>query len=115
MTSGLPPLRATRRRRARLLLTGATGFLGAHLLRTLLAETDAEVLCLVRDRGSDGESQQRVRRNLERYRLWDDTFGSRTQTVTGDLSQPSLALAADVRATLGSAVDAIYHAAADVN
>ena len=99
----------------RVLLTGATGFLGAHLLRTLLAETDAEVLCLVRDRGSDGESRLRVRRSLERYRLWDDTFDRRVDTVTGDLSQPALGLAADVRATLGSAVDAIYHAAADVN
>ena len=48
----------------RVLLTGATGSLGAHLLGTLLAETDAEVLCLVRDRGSDGESQRRVRRSL---------------------------------------------------
>ena len=99
----------------RVLLTGATGFLGAHLLETLLAETDAEVLCLVRDRGSDGESQRRVRRSLERYRLWDDTFDGRVHTVTGDLSQPSLGLAADVRATLESAVDAIYHAAADVD
>ena len=99
----------------RVLLTGATGFLGAHLLGTLLAETDAEVLCLVRDRGSDGESRRRVRRNLERYRLWDHTFDSRVHTVTGDLSQPALGLAPDVRATLESAVDAIYHAAADVN
>ena len=102
-------------RAGRVLLTGATGFLGAHLLGTLLEETDAEVLCLVRDRGSDGESQRRVRRSLERYRLWDDTFDGRVHTVTGDLSQPSLGLAADVRATLESAVDAIYHAAADVD
>ena len=99
----------------RVLLTGATGFLGAHLLGTLLAETDAQVLCLVRDQGSDGESQRRVRRSLERYRLRDDTFDSRVQTLTGDLSQPALGLAADEWATLGSAVDAVYHAAADVN
>ena len=32
------------------LLTGATGFLGAHLLRELLAATDARVWCLVRAR-----------------------------------------------------------------
>ena len=70
----------------RVLLTGATGFLGGHLLRTLLAETHAEVLCLVRDRGSDGESQLRVRRSLERYRLWDDTFDRRVHAVIGDLS-----------------------------
>ena len=99
----------------RILLTGATGFLGAHLLRTLLAETDAQVLCLVRDTQSGDQSWRRVRRSLERYRLWDDTFGSRIHTVTGDLSQPGLGLTAGGYAPIGSAVDAIYHAAADVN
>lgn len=99
----------------RVLLTGATGFLGAHLLRTLLAETGAEVLCLVRDSGSGDMAWRRVRRSLERYRLWDDALGARMHTVTGDLSQPGLGLTAAGQAMIGSAVDAVYHAAADVN
>ena len=99
----------------RVLLTGATGFLGAHLLGTLLAETGAEVLCLVRDSGSGDVAWRRVRRSLERYRLWDDAFGPRIHTVTGDLSQPGLGLTAAGQAAIGSAVDAVYHAAADVN
>ena len=76
----------------RVLLTGATGFLGAHLLGRLLAETGAEVLCLVRDSGSGDVAWCRVRRSLERYRLWDDAFAARMHTVTGDLSQPGLGL-----------------------
>ena len=99
----------------RVLLTGATGFLGAHLLGTLLAETGAEVLCLVRDSGSGDVAWRRVHRSLERYRLWDDAFGARIHTVTGDLSQPGLGLTAAGQAAIGSAVDAVYHAAADVN
>lgn len=99
----------------RILLTGATGFLGAHLLATLLAETGAEVLCLVRDSGSGDVAWRRVRRSLERHRLWDDAFGARIHTVTGDLSQPGLGLTVSGRAMIGSAVDAVYHAAADVN
>ena len=99
----------------RVLLTGATGFLGAHLLKTLLTDTGAEVLCLVRDSGSGADPARRVRRNLEQYRLWDHAFGSRVHIVTGDLSQPGLGLTAQTRATIGSTVDAVYHAAADVN
>src|SRR6185436_20003658 len=54
----------------RVLLTGATGFLGAYLLRTLLTETQATVYCLVRPGLLDGFT--RVRRNLTRYGLWSD-------------------------------------------
>ncbi|MEV0460004.1 SDR family oxidoreductase [Catellatospora methionotrophica] len=32
----------------RVLLTGATGFVGSFLLKTLLTATDADVVCLVR-------------------------------------------------------------------
>ena len=99
----------------RVLLTGATGFLGAHLLKTLLTDTGAEVLCLVRDSGSGADPARRVRRSLERYRLWDHGFSSRIHAVTGDLSQPRLGLAGGGYAAIESAVDAIYHAAADVN
>src|SRR3989344_8143244 len=32
----------------RLLLTGAAGFVGSHVLRYLLAHTDYEIICLIR-------------------------------------------------------------------
>ena len=98
-----------------ILLTGATGFLGAHLLKTLLMETDAEVYCLVRDTGCDGPPGARIRRGLERYRLWDDAARPRIHPVAGDLSRPRLGLTTDQYATLAATVDTIYHAAADVN
>ena len=97
------------------LLTGATGYLGAHLLKALLTDTDAKVLCLVRDSGSGAAPGQRVRRSLERYRLWDNAFSNRIRTVAGDLSRPGLGLTAPRYAMVESAVGAIYHAAADVN
>ena len=99
----------------RVLLTGATGFLGAHLLGTLLAETDADILCLVRDDGSGDEPERRVRRGLERHRLWDPSRQGRIHTVTGDLSQAGLGLTAAARARIASTADAVYHAGADVN
>src|SRR5205807_3863953 len=57
------------------LLTGATGFLGAYLLRTLLDETEADVYCLVR--ATTGDALARIRQNLERYGLWQSSLSER--------------------------------------
>lgn len=97
----------------RVLLTGATGFLGAHLVHTLMTETAAEVVCLVRA-GAE-QSAARVRRNLERYGLWSSSFTNRIDTVDGDLSVPRLGLSSCDYARLAEGVDAIYHAGADVD
>ena len=48
------------------LLTGATGFVGAHLVRALAAETDANIHCLVRPRF--GDARERLREHLDPLR-----------------------------------------------
>ncbi|WP_405639321.1 amino acid adenylation domain-containing protein [Streptomyces uncialis] len=78
----------------RILLTGATGFLGRHLLGQLLARTDARIHCLVRQ-GSIG-----------RLPVTD-----RVVPVPGDLAEPGLGLSTEDHDTL-TTVDAIYHNAA---
>ncbi len=106
--------RGPRTREARrILLTGATGFLGAHLLRTLIDETEATVHCLVRPGAHGG--LERVRRNLAAYRLWSDSDAARVRVVRGDLRRPRLGLDAREFRELAGEVDAIVHAAADVN
>jgi thioester reductase-like protein len=97
----------------RILLTGATGFLGGHLLRTLIDETEASVHCLVRPGPGDG--LERVRRNLTAYRLWSDSDAARIRVVRGDLRRPGLGLDAREFRELAGEIDAIVHAAADVN
>ena len=58
------------RRPLEVLLTGSTGFLGAHLLHELLATTTARVWCLVRAR--DGaHALQRITDAAARYELGD--------------------------------------------
>jgi thioester reductase-like protein len=50
------------------LLTGATGFIGAHALEALLSETGATVRCLVRA-ADDREARARVEATLARYAI----------------------------------------------
>ena len=65
-----------------ILLTGATGFVGAFLLHDLLTQTSADVHCLLR--ADDLEmGVQRLKRNLNNYSLWDDSFAERIKPVLG--------------------------------
>lgn len=95
------------------LLTGATGFLGAFLLQELLLRTDARVRCLVRAASAEA-GVERIRRNLASYGLWDDAFATRVEAVPGDLDQDGLGLDDAARASLRD-VDAIYHCAARIS
>jgi thioester reductase-like protein len=102
------------RRMDRVLLTGATGFLGAFLLDELLERTSAEVVCLVR--AADAErGLQRIRANLANYGLKASEFDARVVALPGDFSQPLLGLTPAQFGKLAERVDAIYHNGADVN
>ncbi len=91
-------------------LTGATGFLGAHLVRALLDAGCPAVHCLVRS------GEQALWDTLAHYfgTPWLDTARSRIRAVAGDLTKPDLGLSADVREELCSRISHIIHAAADV-
>jgi thioester reductase-like protein len=95
-------------------LTGATGFLGAFLLRELLAQTDASVYCLVRPKAGE-DAATRVRRTLVDYGLWDECIRPRIVGVVGDLTEPLLGLSAVEFDALAGKLDAIYHSGAVVN
>ncbi|HYG62629.1 MAG TPA: thioester reductase domain-containing protein, partial [Thermoanaerobaculia bacterium] len=97
-----------------LVLTGATGFLGAYLLRDLLELTEARVFCPARA-ASDGEAEQRIRRNLESRGLWRDEYTARIVPLAADLGLPQWGLAAADFDRLAAETDAIYHAGAWVN
>ncbi|MEV4130385.1 amino acid adenylation domain-containing protein [Nocardia sp. NPDC049707] len=96
------------------LLTGATGFVGVHLLRELLSSTGATVWCLVR--GDDSErAYKRIRDAMQLYRIWDDAYQGRIVAVAGDLAAPGLGLDQADYARLAEQIDTIYHNGARVN
>ncbi|MGW1073480.1 amino acid adenylation domain-containing protein [Streptomyces sp. NPDC002537] len=110
-----PPVASTRTAgRENVLLTGATGFLGAFLLRELLERTSADVHCLVRAADA-AQAELRLRRNMAAYGLWNEFSRSRVIAVPGDLEKPLLGLAPERFDALAGLVDAIYHNGARVS
>ncbi len=100
------------------LVTGATGFLGAFLLDELLRTTgqDTRFYCVVRDRTSGQDRPiNRVLGTLKFYGLASQSLEDRIVPVTGDLTQPHLGLAQDEYQRLAEEVDFIFHCAASVN
>jgi myxalamid-type nonribosomal peptide synthetase MxaA len=102
------------------LLTGATGFLGAYLIANILRTTSAHVYCLVRPkRGHDGRS--RIEKQMRNYAVWpgDESWlaewRSRLHVVEGDVTLPRLGMADRTYDMLAREVDAIVHGAAHVN
>ena len=92
----------------RVLVTGATGFIGAHLVAELVA-SGSEVVCLARADG-DAQAAARVRTTFERYRI--DVDPTRISAVAGDLGAPLLGLTERRFLDLGDSVDAIFHSGA---
>jgi malonyl CoA-acyl carrier protein transacylase len=97
-----------------ILLTGATGFLGAFLLKELLEQTHADIYCLVRA-GDRHLALKKIQNNLESYQLWNSQYTARIIPIIGDLSQPQLGLSAEQFDKLAQQIDVIYHNGAVLN
>ncbi len=103
-----------RRGKARnVLLTGATGFVGAFVLRELLDHGQTRVHCLVRapDRGA---AQTRLVGALRRWDLPTDGL-DRARALPGDLAAGALGVAPADRIDLIRSVDTVVHCAAVVS
>lgn len=100
--------------RGELLLTGATGFLGVHLLSELLTQTDRTVRCLVRARDVEAASR-RIREAMERHGLWRPEHSPRIAVDVADLAADGLGLSPARWSALAREVEAIYHNGAVVH
>ncbi|MEW2418268.1 amino acid adenylation domain-containing protein [Streptomyces sp. NPDC046866] len=96
------------------LLTGATGFVGSHVLAELLGRTSGPVLCLVRAADA-GAARRRLSAALRRHGLRDHAADPRVVAVPGDLSLPGLGLdGTDLRSELSRAAT-VLHLGAEVH
>jgi amino acid adenylation domain-containing protein/thioester reductase-like protein len=99
---------------ARVFLTGATGFIGSHLLRHILQGTPANVVCLVRAK-DDETAMARVLGALRHYCLESDIPRERITPLAGDLELPRFKLRPIVYDELLESVDTVIHNGALVN
>jgi iturin family lipopeptide synthetase A len=102
------------RRPGGIFLTGATGFLGAYLLSSILKSTEDRVYCLVRA-GNEGAAFARVEENLRKYGLWKAAHAPRVHAVPGDLAEPRFGLPEGLWQELAGTIAVVYHNAAKVN
>ena len=99
-------LKGERQQLGHVLLTGATGYLGIHVLRELIDSDAATITCLVR--GKDQPAAEHRLKNLLFYyfeQSFKDLFGSRLFVVNGDVTQ-------DIN--VDSHIDTVFNCAANV-
>ncbi|MEU4928630.1 amino acid adenylation domain-containing protein [Streptomyces yokosukanensis] len=99
----------------RILLTGATGFVGVHLLAELLTTTGAEVVCPVRAPSPAGATA-RVHQALDAHLIsLPDAARTRITAVPADLARPRLGLDEELFSELARTCGAIFHNGATVS
>ena len=76
-----------RRELGNVLLTGATGYLGIHILRELIDSDAQHIYCLVRGKNAE-KAESRLRTLLYYYfaNAFKDLFGKRLHIVVGDVT-----------------------------
>lgn len=101
----------------KIFLTGATGFLGAQLISSIISQyphDGLEIHCLVRA-DSQEAGLERLVRNMKRYECWDESFRPFLHPVLGDLSSPYLGMVDDTYQKLSGEIEVIYHNGALLN
>ena len=90
------------------LLTGATGYLGIHVLQELIDSDANEIYCLVRDKDMDA-AEHRLKLLLFYYfeNTYDELFGKRLHIVLGDVTN-------DFTDSVKAKIDTVFNCAAIV-
>ena len=91
------------------LLTGATGYLGIHILRELIDSDAPHIYCLVRGKSQE-KAESRLRTLLYYYfaDAFKDLQGTRLHVIQGDVTEDLSALVGDIH------IDTVFNCAAIV-
>ncbi|MFA4997436.1 MAG: amino acid adenylation domain-containing protein, partial [Bacteroidales bacterium] len=92
------------------LLTGATGYLGMHLLKELIEKEENVIYCMVRSKGVL-TPERRLKSQLMYYfsNVYDSLFGTRIIPVDGDITNPGT-----LESLKGMGISTVYNCAAVV-
>jgi thioester reductase-like protein len=100
-----------------ILLTGSTGYIGAHIASNLLADHSEPLNLLVRAR-SEQEARERLWRSLQlhlEFARFEEYLNSRVNIFRGDLTDAHFGLADDDYTRLVRTTDSVIHCAASLN
>ena len=107
-------LKGERQQLGNVLLTGATGYLGIHVLRELIDSDATTITCLVR--GQDQQAAERRLKNLLFYYFensFKELMGTRLFVINGDVTQDLVSLTSNL-SPLTSQIDTVFNCAANV-
>ena len=91
-------------------LTGATGFLGAYILRDLLSRRELAISVVVHVRAdTPSAGLERVHQTCKAYGFWSQSWSSRISCVTGDLTKPELGMSLAEYTRLSEQIGYVIH------
>ncbi|MBQ9298122.1 MAG: amino acid adenylation domain-containing protein [Clostridia bacterium] len=96
-----------------ILLTGVTGFLGAHILDSFMQNEEGNIYCLVRPKGKMSPKKRLI--STLSYYFGDkylDEIDKRIFVINGDISEFNLGLDESEFLSLGNKVNTVVHSAA---
>ncbi|KAF9878966.1 L-aminoadipate-semialdehyde dehydrogenase [Colletotrichum karsti] len=97
-------------------LTGATGFLGAYILRDLLTRNSPSVRVIAHVRAvDDSDAYTRVVKSCQAYGVWQPSWKNYLTAVQGSLGKPMLGMTQERWDSVASEADIIIHNAAMVH
>lgn len=95
-------------------LTGATGFLGAYIIKDLLSRPQIKVIAHVRAK-TESAGLDRIRETCQAYGIWSNEWSSRLRCVTGDLQKPQLGLDTRKWQEIADEAEVVIHNGAKVH
>ncbi|KAL8803638.1 MAG: hypothetical protein Q9182_003053 [Xanthomendoza sp. 2 TL-2023] len=99
---------------ATVFLTGATGFLGAYIIRDLLLRPGVRVIAHVRA-GTEAAGLERIRETCQVYGMWSDDWSPRLSCLIGDLQKSNLGLSAEAWDKVEKEANVVVHNGARVH
>ena len=99
-----------------ILLTGATGYLGIHILYEFIKNSDTKIYCIVRD-SQKIPAKTRLKQKLQYYfnNTFENLFDSRIFVISGDIAKINFGFTDKILQDLSNSIDVVINSAAIVS
>ncbi len=104
-----------KRKYKNIFLTGATGYLGMHILHELLNSDDVTIHLLIRGKNKE-EAEKKLMKNFELYfgsNIYE-VYSDKISIINGDITKYNFGLEKEIYEVLAETVDCIINSAANV-